>query len=85
MTISPNQAGIGRCGTVIGDGGASASTEPAGRTSDEARCAVSNTEGRWQLDALPGLLPPLSELLEREKMKTGACGGEMQSSLNEQA
>jgi hypothetical protein len=38
-------------GTVIGDGDASAST-------DKARCAVSNTEGRWQLDALPGLLPP---------------------------
>ena len=44
-------------GKVLGDGGASASTEPAGQTSDEARCAVSNTEGQWQPDALPGLLP----------------------------
>ena len=46
-----------RHGKVLGDGGTSASTEPAGRTSDEARCAVSNTEGWWQPDALPGLLP----------------------------
>ena len=46
-----------RHGKVLGDGGASASTEPAGQTSDEARCAVSNTEGQWQPDALPGLLP----------------------------
>jgi hypothetical protein len=46
-----------RHGKVLGDGDASASTEPAGQTSDEARCAVSNTEGQWQPDALPGLLP----------------------------
>jgi len=69
---------------VLGDGGASASREPAGRTSDEARCAASNTGGRWQLDALPGLLPPFMELLEREKTKTARVV-EMQSSSNEQA
>ena len=57
-------------GTVLGDGGASASVEPAGQTSGKARCAASNTGGQWQLDALPGLLPPFVELLEREKTKT---------------
>jgi len=35
-----------RHGTVFGDGDASASTEPAGRTSDEARYVVSDTGGR---------------------------------------
>ena len=44
-------------GTVFGDGDASASTEPAGRTSDEARCAVSSTGGQWQRDVVPDLLP----------------------------
>ena len=73
-----------RHGTVLGDGGASASIEPAGRTSDEARCAASNTGGQWQLDALPGLLPPFLEVLERERTKT-AFVVEMQSSSNEQA
>ena len=46
-----------RHGKVFGDGGASASTEPAGRTTNKARCAVSNIEGWWQPDALPGLFP----------------------------
>ncbi len=46
-----------RHGKVLEDGDASASTEPAGQTSNKARCAVSNTEERRQPDALPGLLP----------------------------
>ena len=71
-------------GKVLGDGGASASIEPAGQTSDEARCVASNTRGRWQLNALPGLLPPFLEMLEREKTKT-ACVVETQSSSNKQA
>ena len=73
-----------RHGTELGDGGTSVSTLPAGRASDEARCAVSSTGGRWQLDVLPDLLPPFSELLEREKTKT-ACVVGRKSSLNEQA
>ena len=73
-----------RHGTVLGDGGASASVEPAGQTSGGARCAASNTGGRWQLNALPCLLPPLLELLERGKTKT-ACVVETLSSSNKQA
>ena len=46
--------------TVFGGKDASASTEPA----------VSNTGGRWELNALPGLLPLVLEVVEREGTKT---------------
>ena len=73
-----------RHGTVFRDGDASASTEPAGRTSDEARCAVSNTGGQWQLDALPGLFPLILGVVERDGTKTAGVV-EVQSSSNERA
>ncbi len=71
-----------RYGTVFGDGDASASTEPAGRTSNEARCAVSDTGRRWQLDALPGLFPLVLGVVERDGTKTAGLV-EAQSSSNE--
>ena len=71
-------------GTVFGDADASASTEPADRTSDEARYAVSNTGGRWQLDALPGLFPLMLGVVERDGTKTAGVV-EVQSLSNEQA
>jgi hypothetical protein len=73
-----------RHSTVFGDGDASASTELAGRTSDEARCAVSNTGGQWQLNALPGVFPLVLGVVERNGTKTASIV-EVQSLLNEQA
>jgi len=73
-----------RHGTVFGDGDTSASTEPAGRTSDKAKCTISNTGGQWQLDALPGLFPLVLGVVERDGTKTAGIV-EVQSLSNEQA
>ncbi len=43
---------------VLGGEGDSPSTYPAGQTSGKARGVISNTGGRWQHGALPGLLAP---------------------------
>ncbi len=46
---------------------------------------MSNTGVQWQVDAVPGLLPPFSELVKREKTKTAGGDVEMQFLSSEQA